>query len=42
MEVLRAAQVPAAPVNHIDQAFAEPPVAEREMIVEYHHPQVAR
>jgi len=40
MEVLRAAQVPAAPVNHIHQAFAEPPVAEREMIVEYHHPQV--
>ena len=42
MEVLRAAQVPAAPVNHIDQAFAEPPVAEREMIVEYHHPQVGK
>jgi crotonobetainyl-CoA:carnitine CoA-transferase CaiB-like acyl-CoA transferase len=42
MEVLRGAQVPAAPVNHIDQAFAEPPVAEREMIVEYDHPQVGK
>jgi len=36
---LRAAQVPAAPVNHFDRAFAEPPVAEREMIVEYEHPE---
>jgi crotonobetainyl-CoA:carnitine CoA-transferase CaiB-like acyl-CoA transferase len=35
---LRAAHVPAAPVNHFDRAFAEPPVAEREMIVEYDHP----
>jgi crotonobetainyl-CoA:carnitine CoA-transferase CaiB-like acyl-CoA transferase len=42
MEALRAAQVPAAPVNHIDRAFAEPPVAERGMIVEYDHPQVGK
>ena len=42
MEVLRAAQVPAAPVNHFDDAFAERPVAEREMIVEYDHPQVGK
>jgi CoA:oxalate CoA-transferase len=39
LKVLRAAHVPAAPVNHFDRAFAEPPVAEREMIVEYEHPQ---
>jgi CoA:oxalate CoA-transferase len=38
LKVLRAAHVPAAPVNHFDRAFAEPPVAEREMIVEYDHP----
>ena len=37
---LRAAQVPAAPVNNLDRAFAEPPVAEREMIVSYEHPEV--
>jgi len=37
---LRAAEVPAAPVNNLDAAFAEPPVAEREMIVEYEHPEV--
>lgn len=40
LERLRAAQVPAAPVNRLDQAFAEPPVQEREMIVEYEHPDV--
>jgi len=40
--VLRAADVPAAPVNNLDRAFAEPPVAEREMIVEYEHPDVGR
>ena len=39
---LRAAEVPAAPVNNLDGAFAEPPVAEREMIVEYDHPDVGR
>ena len=39
---LRAADVPAAPVNNFDAAFAEPPVAEREMIVEYDHPQVGK
>lgn len=39
---LRAAEVPAAPVNNLDRAFAEPPVAEREMIVEYEHPDVGK
>ncbi len=39
---LREAEVPAAPVNNLDRAFAEPPVAEREMIVEYDHPDVGR
>jgi len=39
---LRAADVPAAPVNNIDGAFSEPPVAERGMIVEYDHPDVGR
>ena len=39
---LYAADVPAAPVNDLAGAFAEPPVAEREMIVEYDHPQVGR
>jgi crotonobetainyl-CoA:carnitine CoA-transferase CaiB-like acyl-CoA transferase len=39
---LRAADVPAAPVNNIDTAFAEPPVKEHEMIVEYEHPQVGK
>lgn len=39
---LRGADVPAAPVNDIDAAFAEPPVKEREMIVEYDHPQVGK
>jgi crotonobetainyl-CoA:carnitine CoA-transferase CaiB-like acyl-CoA transferase len=42
LDRLRAAQVPVAPVNHFDRAFAEPPVAEREMVVEYEHPQVGR
>jgi CoA:oxalate CoA-transferase len=42
LERLRAAEVPAAPVNNLDRAFAEPPVAEREMIVEYDHPQVGK
>ncbi len=37
---LREAEVPAAPVNNLDRAFAEPPVAERQMIVEYDHPEV--
>jgi crotonobetainyl-CoA:carnitine CoA-transferase CaiB-like acyl-CoA transferase len=39
---LRAAEVPAAPVNNLDGAFSEPPVAEREMIVEYDHPDVGK
>ena len=42
LERLRAAEVPAAPVNNLDGAFVEPPVAEREMIVEYDHPDVGR
>ncbi|HET9903988.1 MAG TPA: CoA transferase [Xanthobacteraceae bacterium] len=42
LQRLRAADVPCAPVNNIDGAFAEPPVAEREMIVEYDHPDVGR
>jgi hypothetical protein len=42
LQKLYAAQVPAAPVNNLDGAFGEPPVAEREMIVEYMHPQVGR
>jgi crotonobetainyl-CoA:carnitine CoA-transferase CaiB-like acyl-CoA transferase len=42
ISVLRKADVPAAPVNNLDRAFAEPPVAEREMIVEYDHPDVGR
>ena len=42
LERLRAARVPAAPVNHFDRAFAEPPVAEREMIVEYEHPEAGK
>ena len=42
LEKLYAADVPAAPVNDLAGAFAEPPVREREMIVEYDHPQVGR
>jgi CoA:oxalate CoA-transferase len=42
LTALRAAEVPAAPVNNLDGAFAEPPVAERGMIVEYDHPEVGK
>ena len=42
LDRLRASEVPAAPVNNLDRAFAEPPVAERDMIVEYDHPDVGR
>ncbi len=42
LERLRAAGVPVAPVNNLDGAFAEPPVAERGMIVEYDHPEVGK
>ena len=42
MTRMRAAEVPAAPVNNLDGAFAEPPVAAREMIVEYDHPNVGK
>jgi CoA:oxalate CoA-transferase len=38
----RAVRVPAAAVNNLDRAFAEPPVAERGMIVEYEHPEAGR
>jgi len=39
---LYAAEVPAAPVNNLDGVFAEPPIAEREMIVEYDHPDIGK
>jgi crotonobetainyl-CoA:carnitine CoA-transferase CaiB-like acyl-CoA transferase len=42
LQRLRTADVPAAPVNNVDAAFAEPPVVEREMIVEYDHPQIGK
>lgn len=42
MAAFKAADVPAAPVNNLDRAFAEPPVAERDMIVEYDHPDVGK
>lgn len=42
LERLRAVDVPAGPVNHLDKAFAEPPVSEREMIVEYMHPEAGK
>ena len=42
LAILRKFEVPAAPVNNLDRAFAEPPVAERRMIVEYDHPEVGR
>ena len=42
LKMLRVAEVPAAPVNNLDGAFAEPPVAERGMIVEYEHPDAGR
>ena len=36
----RGAGVPAAPVNNLDAVFSEPPVAERQMVVTYDHPDV--
>lgn len=42
MALFKAGDVPAAPVNNLDRAFAEPPVAERNMIVEYDHPDVGK
>ena len=42
VKALRAADVPASPLNTLDAAFAEPPVAERNMIVEYDHPEVGK
>lgn len=42
LERFRAGDIPAAPVNNLDGVFAEPPVADRDMIVEYDHPQVGK
>ena len=42
MALFKANDVPAAPVNNLDRAFAEPPVGERNMIVEYDHPEVGK
>ena len=42
LSVLYEAEMPVAPVNDLQDAFTEPPVVEREMIVEYDHPQVGR
>ncbi len=42
MERFRAGDIPAAPVNNLDGVFAEPPIAEREMIVEYDHPRAGK
>ena len=39
---MRKFDVPAAPVNNMKQVFSEPPVAEREMIVEHDQPEVSR
>ncbi len=39
LDKLRRAGVPAAPVNGLDKAFAEPPVSERDMVVSYCHPE---
>ena len=38
----REAGVPAAPVNNLDAVFSEPPVSERQMIVDYEHPEVGK
>jgi crotonobetainyl-CoA:carnitine CoA-transferase CaiB-like acyl-CoA transferase len=42
IKILRDNEVPSAPVNNLDSAFSEPPVAEREMIVEYDHPEAGK
>lgn len=42
MSLFKDFDVPAAPVNNLDRAFAEPPVAERDMIVEYDHPDAGK
>lgn len=42
LERFRAGDIPAAPVNNLDGVFNEPPVADRDMIVEYDHPQVGK
>lgn len=42
MARFRKGDIPAAPVNNLDGAFAEPPIAEREMIVEYDHPEAGK
>ena len=40
MHIFRNEDVPASPVNHFDQAFAEPPVVQNNAVVEYEHPVV--
>jgi crotonobetainyl-CoA:carnitine CoA-transferase CaiB-like acyl-CoA transferase len=42
LERFRAGDIPAAPVNNLDGVFAEPPIVDRNMIVEYDHPQVGK
>jgi crotonobetainyl-CoA:carnitine CoA-transferase CaiB-like acyl-CoA transferase len=42
MALFKEFDVPAAPVNNLDRAFAEPPVAERGMIAEYDHPKAGK
>lgn len=38
IDLFREYEVPCAPVNNLDGAFGEPPVAERDMVVKYDHP----
>lgn len=38
IDLFREHEVPCAPVNNLDGAFGEPPVAERDMVVKYDHP----
>ncbi|MGH7826117.1 MAG: CaiB/BaiF CoA transferase family protein [Candidatus Binatia bacterium] len=38
METLNEAEVPCAPVQTVDEVFRDPQVAQREMLVEVHHP----
>jgi crotonobetainyl-CoA:carnitine CoA-transferase CaiB-like acyl-CoA transferase len=42
MTIFRKEDVPASPVNHFDQAFAEPPVIQNNAVVEYDHPAVGK
>lgn len=38
LELLEAGDVPAAPVNNVEQAFGDPQIVSRNMIVEFDHP----